>query len=257
MKYILLMFVSLAVLSANSQTQKGYVYLKNGTVLKGKYFYTPDSSKLTIESAGNKWVFNDAEIDHVTNKKEQEIKELNEITTASPLQFHTELGVLAGSSENSQKAPFSFSAALNYRIFPKFSAGAGLGIEFLKETYMPAFLNLEYKFRNSASSPYLFLKSGYEIPLEDANDVYATPYPIYYYDARLIAPDYYNNTQADDTKGGFMINPGLGYNYMFSNGFGMSLAFGYQYHRLSYKSENDYQLDIDYNRLTIKLGFIF
>jgi hypothetical protein len=60
-----------------------------------------------------------------------------------------------------------------------------------------------------------------------------------------------------DTKGGFIINPGIGYQRMFSSGFGMSLAFGYQFHRLSYKGENDYQLDIDYNRLTIKLGFIF
>jgi len=54
-----------------------------------------------------------------------------------------------------------------------------------------------------------------------------------------------------------MINPGAGYQRMFSSGFGMSFAFGYQFHRLHYSGENDYGLDIDYNRLTIKLGFIF
>jgi hypothetical protein len=44
---------------------------------------------------------------------------------------------------------------------------------------------------------------------------------------------------------------------MFSSGFGMSFALGYQYHRLNYKTDEDNQLDIDYNRLTIKLGIIF
>jgi hypothetical protein len=68
-------------------------------------------------------------------------------------------------------------------------------------------------------------------------------------------PEYYNTEL--DTKGGFMINPGIGYQRMFSMGFGMSVAFGYQFNRLSYKGDNEYQLDIDYNRLTIKLGFIF
>jgi hypothetical protein len=54
-----------------------------------------------------------------------------------------------------------------------------------------------------------------------------------------------------------MVNPGVGFKHMFSTGFGMSMAFGYQFHRLSYSGKNDYQLDIDYNRLSIKLGFIF
>ena len=66
-----------------------------------------------------------------------------------------------------------------------------------------------------------------------------------------------NNSKPLDAKGGFMINSGLGYQRMFSSGFGMSFAFGYQFHRLSYSGENDYRLDIDYNRLTIKLGVIF
>jgi hypothetical protein len=67
----------------------------------------------------------------------------------------------------------------------------------------------------------------------------------------------HNYNQELDPRGGFLINPGVGYQRMFSSGFGMSFAFGYQFHRLSYNGENDYQLDIDYNRLTIKIGIIF
>jgi hypothetical protein len=60
-----------------------------------------------------------------------------------------------------------------------------------------------------------------------------------------------------DAKGGILINPGAGYHRMFSDSFGMSFAFGYQFHRLGFAGENDYRLEIDYNRLTVKLGIIF
>lgn len=46
-----------------AQSQKGYVYLKNGSVIKkGKYQYNDDLSKLKIESAGNIWIFEAGEI---------------------------------------------------------------------------------------------------------------------------------------------------------------------------------------------------
>jgi len=239
-----------------AQSQKGYVYLKNGTILKGKYKYTEDLSKLQIESAGNLWIFQADEIDHVSDNKAQLEKTFEEQSLISSFMLRTEIGVLAGNSENSQSAPLSFSAALNYTIIPKLSVGAGIGLEFLKETYLPAFVNIEYKLRDSWSTPYVFLKTGYEVPLEESNEIYYYAQPYYLYD---YMPSYYPNNynQTLDTRGGFMINPGIGYQRMFSSGFGMSFAFGYQFHRLSYKGENDYQLNIDYNRLTIKLGFIF
>jgi hypothetical protein len=222
-----------------AQPQKGYVYLKNGTILKGKYQYTQDLSKLQIESAGNLWIFQANEIDHVTSKKAQLDKTFEDQNWNSPFLLRTETGVLAGNSGNSQSAPFSFSSALNYSVIPKISVGAGIGLEFLKETYLPVFVNVEYKIRDSWSTPYLFLKMGYEVPLEESNEIHNYIQPYYYDYMPWPYPDNYN--QNLDTKGGLMINPGV----------------GYQFHRLSYKGENDYQLDIDYNRLTIKLGIIF
>ena len=183
-------------------------------------------------------------------------KEFDEARLNSPFFLRTEIGVLAGNSGNSQSAPFSFSSVLNYSILPKLSAGVGIGLEFLKETYLPVFANIEYKLRNSWSTPYIFLKSGYEIPIEDSQAVYYGVQP-YYYDSFMPWPYPDNYNQELGPKGGFLINPGIGYQRMFSSGFGMSFAFGYQFHRLSYKGENEYRLDIDYNRLTIKLGVIF
>jgi hypothetical protein len=255
-KLCLLLIVVLFGFSVFSQPQKGYVYLKNGTILKGKYQYTEDLSKLQIESAGNLWIFQANEIERVTTNKAKLTNEFNEPGLNSLFALRTEIGVLVGNSGNSQTAPFSFSSALNYSILPKLSAGLGIGIEFLKETYLPAFVNIEYKLRNSWSTPYVFLKTGYEIPVEDSQQIYYDVQP-YYYDSFMPWPYPNNINQELDPKGGFIINPGIGYHRMFSSGFGMSFAFGYQFHRLSYTGENDYQLDIDYNRLTIKLGVIF
>jgi hypothetical protein len=255
-KLCLLLITAIIAFSGFGQPQKGYVYLKNGTILKGKYQYTEDLSKLQIESAGNLWIFQADEIDRVTSNKAEFNKAFEKAELNSPFYLRTEIGVLAGNSGNSQTAPFSFSSALNYSIFPKLSAGIGIGLEFLKETYLPAFVNIEYKLRDSYSTPYVFLKTGYEIPLEDSQQVYYGFQP-YYYDSFMPWPYPNNYNQKLNPKGGFMINPGIGYHRMFSSGFGMSFAFGYQFHRLSYTGENDYQLDIDYNRLTIKLGVIF
>ena len=256
MKKLCLVLIAVIVgIFVFAQPQKGYVYLKNGTILKGKYQYTQDLSKLQIESAGNLWIFQADEIARVASKKEQLDKTFEEQNWNSPLLVRTEIGVLAGNSENSQSAPFSFSSDINYSVIPKISIGAGVGLEFLKETYLPLFVNIEYKFRDYWSTPYVFLKTGYEVPLEESNEIYNHVQP-YYYDIYMPWP-YPDNSQNLDTKGGFMINPGVGYQRMFSTGFGMSFAFGYQFHRLSYKGENDYRLEIDYNRLTIKLGILF
>jgi hypothetical protein len=262
-KLCLFTFAVLFTFSGFAQSEKGFVYLKNGTILKGKFHYT-DAGKLRVESAGNIWVFDVAEIDSVVGRRSSRMAKMENLPQYSRFFYRTELGVLAGNSQNSQSAPASLTATINYQIYPQFSAGIGFGAEFLKESYLPAFLNAEYKLRNSWSSPYFFLKAGYQVPLEDSREIYYDVWPASgrsWSSASSIwpgpwpQPGYYIGEL--DPKGGILINPGIGYSHLFSPGFGMSLAFGYQFHRLHYKGEKDYGLYIDYNRLTVKLGFIF
>lgn len=243
----------IAVLTATSvfsQTEKGYVYLKNGTILKGKYQFSADSLKIKIESAGNLWIFETDEIERVSKNRAEMFEKEN---LNSPYYLRTEIGVLVGNSENSQSAPFSFSTSFNYQLKPRFSVGAGAGLEFLKESYLPVFLNFEYKFRNAYSSPYLFFKGGYQIPIEESRTIYYNG--IQPWSSFWPGPHYQNEIMK--TKGGILLNPGIGFQRMFTSGFGMSFAFGYQFHRLHYTGEKDYALDIDYNRLSIKLGITF
>lgn len=244
----------LIYLSGFSQNEKGYVYLKNGTIIKGRYAYTDDQQKIKIESAGNLWIFEAAEVDSITSKRERKNRELVNYTSNKKVFYRAELGVLVGNSDNSQTAPFSMTGSVNYLVEPQVSLGLGLGVEFLKESYLPVFANLEYKFRPQISTPYAFLKIGYQVPIDESNEIY--------YDVVPMWSSYWpwpGNGMYEplDNKGGILINPGFGYQQMFSPGFGMNFAVGYQFHRLNYSGENDYELDIDYNRLTIKLGIIF
>jgi hypothetical protein len=250
-KLCLSLIAVLLIFSAFAQSEKGVVYLKNGTVLKGRYLYFDDSEKIKIESAGNTWVFPVEEIDTVVNRRAARNLKMQESFSTRKLFAHAELGVLAGNSENSQSTPLSVTGSLNYLVQPSFSVGAGLGVEFLKESYLPVFLNLEYKFRESASTPYLFLKSGYQVPLEESHELYYIVWP------SSIWPGPAHEPETLDPKGGVLFNPGIGYQHYFSPGFGMSVAFGYQFHRLHYEGENEYGLDIDYNRLSIKIGIFF
>jgi len=256
MKKLCLLFLALVfVLPAVSQSEKGYVYLKSGTIIKGRYVYSEDHQKISIQSAGNLWIFDASEVDSISAHKSQPMQDIAALQNPSNIFYRIEMGVLKGNSDNSQNAPFSPTGSVNYQVKPQFSVGVGLGAEFLKESYMPVFANFEYKIRNAASSAYLFLRTGYQVPLESSNEIYYDVYPVWY---DYMSWNYVIPQSNYDCKGGFLFNPGVGYQHMFSPNFGLNFAVGYQFHRLNYSADDgDYELDIDYNRLSIKLGIIF
>ncbi|QGY45187.1 hypothetical protein GM418_16355 [Maribellus comscasis] len=253
MKKLLLFFFAIFVaFPVFSQLEKGHIHLKNGTVLKGKYQFSDD--KIHIISAGNLWTFEASEVDTIIDTRNKKLNFNRDFSVESALFYRIEAGLLIGNSQNSQSAPFSLTGSVNYRFEPRFSLGAGFGAEFFNESYLPVFLNLEYKLNDNFSSPYVFLKGGYQIALEDGSMFYYDVYPAW----NSIWPGYYYAHDNLNAKGGVLIHPGVGYTHMFSSGIGMSFAFGYQFHRLQYKAEeDDYRLDVDYNRLVIKIGILF
>ncbi len=253
MKQLILVIIGMIFsFTAFSQLERGSVYLKNGTILKGRY-QIDATGGVRIETGGNVWVFHPEEIDRVVSREEAKSSGDDRLDSGFPFFFRAELGFLLGNPDNSQPAPFTLTGLVNYRINAQFSGGMGLGAEFLKETYMPLFLNVEYALKRSLVSPYLFAKAGYMIPLEESRQVYYEVFPNW----NTFWPGPINANQPLDPKGGILANAGIGYSGMFNPGFGMSIAFGYQFHRLGYSGRDDYRLDVDYNRLTIKLGFIF
>jgi hypothetical protein len=176
--------------------------------------------------------------------------------TVSKLISYTEVGALCGNPDNENNAPFIFHSSLNYAFHKNLSAGIGVGVEFLKETYLPVTANVLYQFGNKVITPFVRLQAGYQAPLESNTFTFDN----YYYSLTSSSywPGYYPSTPVKlDSKGGFMVNPSVGVIVYTRIGLGVSLSAGYRYQQLTYKDDKDYKLNIEYNRLSLTLGIIF
>lgn len=243
--------------------QRGYLHLKDGTILKGKYHFSSSLEKIRVITNTSTRILDAGEVEEITTKRPSRVfvddpgprENPGMFISPSPWFSFTELGVLAGNSDNNQEAPMVFGTSLNRRVWKNLSAGAGLGAEFLKETYMPLTLNLMYRVRDSRFSPFAMVQGGYQVPLEGTRTLYqrVIPYDIY---SIWPGPTPPTNTEMK-ARGGFLFNPAFGIMKNNGQGFGTSLSFGYRFHRLHYTADNHDRIDVDYNRLTIKLGFIF
>ncbi|MBN1649947.1 MAG: hypothetical protein JW857_01390 [Bacteroidales bacterium] len=163
----------------------------------------------------------------------------------------TSIGVLSGSSQNQQAAPFSFLSLMLYQFDDNFAAGAGLGIDFLEESYIPIVADLRYYLRGTRFSPFLFTQAGYSIPTQKSasQEIINTHYSIWPYP--------YPQAEDVEPRGGFQINPGFGVRHMFHSTFGLEISFAYHFQRLSYQYNSNTRLETDYNRLNIRIGILF
>jgi hypothetical protein len=251
MKKILILFIAVLffVPAFAQKSKKDLVYLKSGGIIKGQLIQN-DLDKVKINSAGNEWVFNAADVDSVSKYSKQSQRS----GLTQKYFFETSMGVLVGNSGNDQSAPFSFMTSANYRIEKKLFVGIGLGAEFLDETYMPAFVQIQYKFRDTQFTPFVNLQAGYEVPLEKESNKNFNNYYVDY--SSSYWPGYQTN-QKLETEGGYLINPSVGFQRFTSDNFGWYFSFGYRYHQLNYSGDNDYKLETNFSRLSLKIGFIF
>lgn len=248
-KNLIMLLAVLFLMPAFAQKGKNdLVYLKSGGIIRGQLLLN-DLEKVKINSAGNQWVFNAADVDSVSKYS----KVVRERSPNQNFFFDTSMGVLIGNSGNEQKSPFSFMASYNHRVIEKLYLGAGLGAEFFNESYMPVFGQIQYRFRDTKFSPFFNLQVGYEVGLEDGTSLnYANFYPAY--------SNYRPNQQTGEklnAEGGFLINPSFGFQQNTSNNFGWFFSFGYRHHQLNYSDGLGYKLETNFSRLSLKIGFIF
>ena len=249
MKKILFILIA-TLLFSPAFAQKGgkdLVYLKSGAAIRGQLI-TNDVEIVKILSSGNYLVFNKTEVDSIAKYS----RKLSAPTEGMNYFFDTSAGLLIGNSGNSHSAPFSFMTAVNFNVYGKWYAGAGLGTEFMEESYLPAFAQIQYKFRESKFTPFVNLQAGYQIALEDGSRNQL----INYYDYSSYYPGYQTSDKLN-ADGGFLINPSLGFQRFTSDNFGWFFAFGYRYHQLNYSGKDGYKLENNYSRLSLKIGFIF
>ncbi len=250
MKKILILLLSgLFLVPAFAQkSKKDIVYLKSGSIIKGQLI-TNDAELVKIKSDGNDWVFKNSEVDSISRFR----KVVHEPGLNNDYFFDTSFGVMVGNSGNNQSAPFSFMASLNFRAIDQFYLGAGLGTEFLDESYMPAFAQFQYKFRETRFTPFANLQVGYMVPLEDGNRQH---YSDYYSSSSYYWPGPQTSEKLN-AGGGLMINPSIGFQQFPSDNFGWFFSFGYRHHQLNYEGDKGYKLETNFSRLSLKIGFIF
>ena len=248
-----LLILLLVVGNLLAQThKKDVVVLKDGTNLKG-HFVRVDNDKIVVQSGRNIWIFNNDQIDSIISATPVKSADLGSPVLKRPYYLKTTFGELVGNSASEKQSPFSFDASFNYGIVTKFYTGVGMGVDFLENSYMPVFLNLEYRFRDTRFTPFVGVKGGYLIPLDDG--ISSTIYYDYYPATSSYWP-YYPQEELKD-KGGLMVNPSFGFVSYINDNLGLSLGIGYRYHEITFKGDNHYQLDKSYNRLTIRLGILF
>ncbi|TKG91122.1 hypothetical protein EYV94_22210 [Puteibacter caeruleilacunae] len=245
--FICMLVCSIAYNGFAQKRKADVVYLKNGSVVRGSIEKTEPGKKIHLRTKDHSlWVFSTAEIDSIT-------KELKQPLIKPHIGYFnlSEFGVLAGSSDNEQKAPFSFVNINGYQFANRIALGAGVGIEFLEEAYMPVFADVRYVLSAKKIAPFCFAQGGYLVPLEDADSARR-----YYYSYMSFWPGPAEQVDVD-TQGGMMFNGGIGARCICNENLTLMLSVGYRYNRLRYDREDHYLWDVDYNRFSLKLGILF
>jgi hypothetical protein len=247
-----------------SYFRKGYIYLKNGSVIKGNYQYSNSLDKLRVISGKNTWVFDTQEVDRISRTKPGLVVEKDSVFPRQPLPvskwfYIAETGILIGYPDDSQSAPAIFGSSVYRQAWKNLYAGAGVGVEIYKESYMPVTFNLLYKLRQTWFTPTWMVQAGYEIPVGKSRSLYYDVVPNYVYSSsNFIWQGNWPQSQSKlKATGGLILNPSMGFIMQSRSGLGFSMAFGYRFHRLHYTGENDYRIFIDYRRFSVKMGFIF
>ncbi|WP_127344089.1 hypothetical protein [Ancylomarina longa] len=246
-KSLLIMgFLIMGSVFTSAQKHLDVVKLKNGNVLKGYIIRQIPGKFLELRTLDkNYWKFDMNDIAEISSA----MKRIPKIASDSipkldkGLFYELQLGVLVGNKSNSSSAPFSLLASANYLFNDKISIGGGIGYESFEQTQMPVFGSLQYHTRIKGMSSYIFCHTGYSFSIDNRDQIY------------------YSNDNLD-SKGGWLLNPGVGFIIGNRSTPMMTLSIGYRFQKIKHKWENTYTQDTEYlkekfNRLSIHLGIIF
>ena len=236
--------------------QKGkrdVVYLKNGSVLRGTIVLQDPGKMIKLKTSDNSlWVFRYDQIDSIT--KPVRVR----VVPKEGYYNLTEIGLLAGNYSNATRAPFSLINISSWYFPCGFSAGVGVGVEFSHESYMPVVGDIRYIFTNKRTMPFVSVQSGFSIPMGGSYSQ-----TIYAINDRRVSPLIWSGpipapaNNPISARGGFLINPAIGIQTPLNENLAFTFSLGYRYMRYSYHDKENYRLDIDFNRLSIKAGIIF
>lgn len=233
--------------SSVAQKKLDVVTLKNGNILKGKIVRQVPGQFLEIETRDkNFWKFDMEDVAEIRFELKQPPKKSDDsiVKQNQTISFEARMGVLAGNSENRHDAPFSLLMSTHYLFKNGLSVGAGTGYEAFGQAQLPVFGELKYHAKINGVHTFAFCQSGYSFSVENKDNYF------------------YNTSDEYDSKGGWLINPGVGFVFGRGSNPNFTLNIGYRFQKIKHKLYNSYTEDTEYlkeefNRLSIHLGICF
>ncbi len=221
-----------------AQSKEDAVYLKNGSILKGKVIESLTGVQCTIEIIGhNIIVVPDSLIKMIL--MDQVIPTMERENKSSPVEMAAGVNFYGG-SENSG----GFTFITSYRFPFRMSVGGGLGIEWFEHQQIPFIADIRYYFLKGSWSPYVYAQGGYAVPLSQRSDY-----------------EWIKN------YGGVLAGTGAGMRFNFSRRNALFFNLGYRYQKtktittdypwMSYPQNSETIRYDEYNRLTFSFGFLF
>ena len=253
---ILTVFFSLSLFA--QKRNQDVVYLKNGSVIWGTIVLEDDKKFIQLKTSDRSlWVFKYDQIDSIKHQENLDRPKKAKILLKNGYFNLTEMGVLAGNSANYKKNPFTLMNISSWKFPGNFSTGIGVGVEFFNETYLPVVADFRYFIREHGPLPFVSMQAGYSIPMGGS---YTQQNYYYGYDIAVM-PGIYPTpapTVVDmSARGGFLVNPSIGIQTQLNENLALVFSAGYRYMRYNYGKHNNYKLEVDYNRLSLKVGLLF
>lgn len=225
------------------------VFLKDGRIIQGTIYLEDPGNLIQIRSIGTRfWVFKYDQIDSITPVVRPKTVQKNGYFNL------TETGVLSGYFSNI----FSIANTSSWKFSNGFTAGIGVGFENSNEKYLPVVADVRYYFRKVRPLPFVSLQAGYSFPLGGS-----FAQTIDKINSNRMHRINYRNLPSLSSKdpitasGGFQINPAIGLQTPINKHFALTFSAGYYWMHNTYKQTDNYTLDIDYNRVSLKFGLLF
>ena len=230
--FAVILFLLPVALPAQTET-KDVVYLKDGGILRGEIIEVNEHSHLKIEITGrNIFMISMDDVEKISSEEK-------------PSQLHFKKSGYMNRSgfeflRANNESSLRFTMVNGYQFNPHFAAGIGFGITPYNDplTLVPVFLDLNLRFLEANSSPYLFLKTGYNFSVHHDDDV-----------------------ELLDHKGGLLFNPGVGLHFIRNSSVGWYIQAGYNIDNSYYEFEGWWpqtvENDLSFRRVSVGMGLSF
>jgi hypothetical protein len=247
-KFLLVFLIGCISLTGNAQ-KRDKVYLKNGSVLRGKIVLKSDSGVRIIVIGGNVWSIPSVYIAGIgkarpENQKVNSADNEKTINNERLINKHKGYNLITNIGLNfpvsgEKHSYFRCNMINSYSFWPNFSIGLGIGFDRDVRAYFPVFADARYYLNRKHFAPFISVSYGKAI-VEDKS--------VYYF-----WRDLKNN-------GGPYFCTSVGIELPMNNKLSFLFALEYKYQRNTFKSLPNttyYELIEENNRIGIQLGFLF